>query len=58
MIREVHRFNQRFATIQELKEKIMDESSDQVPEMMDFQVGYFHGKQSTNNHTRGFESNV
>ena len=46
MIREVHRFNQRFATIQELKEKIMEEFSDQLPETMDYQVGYFHGKQS------------
>ena len=46
MIREVHWFNQRFATIQEYKEKIMDEFSDQLPETMDFQIGYYHGKQS------------
>ena len=46
MICEVHQFNQRFATIQELKEKIMEEFSDQLPEAMDYQVGYFHGKQS------------
>ena len=26
----------------------MDEFSDQLPEKMDFQVGYFHGKQSAN----------
>ena len=46
MIREVHRFNQKFATIQEFKEKIMDEFSDQLPETLDFQIGYYHGKQS------------
>ena len=46
VIREVHRFNQRFATIQEFKEKIMDEFSDQLPETLDFQIGYYHGKQS------------
>ena len=46
MVREVHRHDQRFATIQELKEKIMDEFGDQLPETTDFQVGYFHGKQS------------
>ena len=46
VIREIHRFDQRYTTIQELKEKIMEEFSDQLPETMDYQVGYFHGKQS------------
>ena len=29
-----------------IKKKIIDEFGDQLPETMDYQIGYFHGKQS------------
>lgn len=46
-MRELHRFNGKFDSVTSLKLKLMDEFGGLVPATTDFQVGYFHGKQST-----------
>ncbi len=45
IIRDVHHFSEKFATILDMKEKIMEEFEDELPETTDFKVGYFYGKQ-------------
>ena len=42
----MHHFGGKFATILDLKRKIMEEFKDKLPETTDFKVGYFYGKQS------------
>ena len=46
IIRDVHHFGGKFATILDMKRKIMQEFKDELPETTDFNVGYFYGKQS------------
>lgn len=47
MIREIHKYKGRFGSLSEMKSKLMDEFPAQVPSTMDFQLGYFIGKQSS-----------
>ena len=47
VVRDVHHFGGKFTTILDVKEKIMEEFKDKLPETTDFKVGYFYGEQST-----------
>jgi hypothetical protein len=46
IIRDVHHFSGKFATILDMKKKVMEEFKDDLPETTDFKVDYFYGKQS------------
>ena len=39
IIRDVHYFSEKFATILDMKEKIVEEFKDELPETTDFKVG-------------------
>ena len=42
----MHHFHGRFTSVKDIKEKLKAEFEDNLPETDDFQVGYYHGKQS------------
>ena len=44
--RQIHNFNTKLGSIAELRLKLIEEFGESVPPTTDFQVGYFHGKQS------------
>ncbi len=46
MTRELKSFSGRFKSVRVMKHKIMEELDNLVPSAMDFQVGYFSGKQN------------
>ena len=46
MIRDVHHSNMKFTSINDMKHQVMKEFESQVPEPIDFQIGYYFGKSS------------
>ena len=46
MIREIYNYRDKFESITAMKLKLMDDFPGQVPSTMDFQIGYFMGRQS------------
>ena len=46
-VRDLRSFTGKFSSIVELKAKLIDEFQKEVPQNLDFSVGYFEGRQSS-----------
>ena len=45
VVRQLHRFNSKFDSLTALRVKLIDEFAETVPNTVNFNVGYFDGRQ-------------